>query len=89
VGHYHALSSVPITPAEIADDILQCVAAGASIVHFHARDPISGEQRLGATEFYRDVVCHVRDAGSSILMYPTYPRFFSAPVAVSTSASPP
>ncbi|MBW2386577.1 MAG: 3-keto-5-aminohexanoate cleavage protein, partial [Deltaproteobacteria bacterium] len=63
--------SIPITPAEIADDILECADAGASIVHFHARDPDSGEQRYGSTGLYRDVVCRVRQAGSSILMYPT------------------
>jgi hypothetical protein len=68
---------IPITPTEIADDILGCADAGASIVHFHARDPKSGEQRFGATELYRDVVRRVRQAGSSILMYPTYPPFFS------------
>jgi uncharacterized protein (DUF849 family) len=71
--------SIPITPAEIADDILECCEAGASIVHFHARDPDSGEQRYGSTELYRDVVCRVRQAGSSVLMYPTYPPFFSDP----------
>ena len=71
--------SIPITPAQIADDILECADAGASIVHFHARDPDSGEQRYGSTELYRDVVCCVRRAGSSILMYPTYPPFFSDP----------
>jgi len=70
---------IPITPAEIADDILGCADAGASIVHFHARDPDSGEQCFGATELYRDVVRRVRQAGSSILMYPTYPPFFSEP----------
>ena len=71
--------SIPITPTEIADDILECADAGASIVHFHARDPDSGEQRYGSTDLYRDVVCRVRQAGSSILMYPTYPPFFSDP----------
>ena len=71
--------NVPIAPEEIADDILECAAAGASIVHFHARDPDSGEQRYGATELYREVVRRVRKSESSILMYPTYPPFFSHP----------
>ncbi len=30
--------NVPVTPDEIADDAARCVAAGASIVHLHARD---------------------------------------------------
>ena len=29
--------SLPITPDELADDVAQCVAAGASMVHLHAR----------------------------------------------------
>lgn len=29
---------VPITPAEIAEDVYQCYQAGASIAHLHARD---------------------------------------------------
>ncbi|MGD8267808.1 MAG: 3-keto-5-aminohexanoate cleavage protein [Desulfobacterales bacterium] len=29
---------VPLTPAEIADDVRRCVDAGASLVHIHARD---------------------------------------------------
>ena len=72
-------SGIPITPAEIAADILECAEVGASIVHFHARDPDTGEQRYRSTRLYRDVVTRVRQAGSSILMYPTYPPFFSQP----------
>jgi 3-keto-5-aminohexanoate cleavage enzyme len=33
---------VPWSPEEIAADAAACVAAGASIVHFHGRDPQSG-----------------------------------------------
>ena len=29
---------MPVTPDEIADDAVRVVAAGASIVHLHARD---------------------------------------------------
>ena len=35
-------ASVPITPREIAEDVERCVAAGASIVHLHARDDVVG-----------------------------------------------
>ena len=30
---------VPFTPEEIAEDVAECVRQGASIIHYHARDP--------------------------------------------------
>jgi len=64
---------VPVTPAEIADDILACADAGASIVHFHVGDPETGAQCYAETSIYREVIARVRKAGLRILMYPTYP----------------
>jgi uncharacterized protein (DUF849 family) len=69
---------VPSTPDEIAADILDCAAAGASIVHFHARDPDTGEQRFDATELYREAMSAVRSTGCDVHMYPTYPPFLSS-----------
>jgi len=34
---------VPWSPEEIAADAARCVDAGAAIVHFHGRDPLTGE----------------------------------------------
>ncbi len=34
--------NVPRVPAEIADDALRCLAAGAAIVHSHTDDPVMG-----------------------------------------------
>lgn len=65
--------TVPITPQEIAEDILACAEAGASIVHFHARDPETGANRLNDTDLYREAIGKVRAAGSDIHIYPTYP----------------
>ena len=33
---------VPFTPEEIAEDVAECVRHGASIIHYHARDPHTG-----------------------------------------------
>jgi len=33
--------AIPVTPEEIAEDARQCEEAGASIIHFHARDSIT------------------------------------------------
>ncbi len=68
---------VPISPEEIAADILACAEAGASIIHFHARDPETGEQRCCDTDLYRAAMRIVRDAGCDVLMYPTYAPFLS------------
>ena len=34
--------NVPWSPEEIAEDASRCVDAGAAVVHFHGRDPVSG-----------------------------------------------
>jgi 3-keto-5-aminohexanoate cleavage enzyme len=71
---------VPITPEEIADDIVACAEAGATIIHFHARDPETGDQRTCDTALYREAMLRVREAGCDILMYPTYAPFLSGNV---------
>ena len=42
---------VPITPDEIGDEALRCFEAGASIVHFHARDKQTGDAILDMSLF--------------------------------------
>jgi uncharacterized protein (DUF849 family) len=62
---------VPYSPQECAADAAQCAAAGASVVHWHARDPVSGEQRPGDAKLYGEALDRVRAA--DLLGYPTYP----------------
>ena len=71
---------VPITPTEIANDIVACAEAGAAIIHFHARDPGTGDQRTCDTALYREAMLRVRETGCDILMYPTYAPFLSGKV---------
>ena len=65
--------NVPITPKEIAADIAECVEAGASIIHVHCRNPVTGEPIMddpdGYLELFRTIHAEV-DA----LVYPTYPN---------------
>ncbi len=42
----------PLTPEEIADDVINCTRAGASIVHLHVRDR-NGDLTCDLTEFSR------------------------------------
>ena len=45
---------VPITPEEIADQAIACARAGASIIHFHARDRQSGADAWTSFETYAE-----------------------------------
>ena len=67
--------SVPYSPKEIADDIVACAEEGAAIVHFHARDPVTGANRLDDLDAYREAMADVRARGCDVLMYPTYPTY--------------
>jgi uncharacterized protein (DUF849 family) len=60
--------NVPYTPEEIARDAVACRAAGASIVHFHARRPDGKPDHSGGT--YADIVERIRNS-SDILVHPT------------------
>ncbi len=73
-------SHVPITPEEIADDIIACSEAGAAIIHFHARDRTTGDQKTCDAALYREAMLLVRKAGCDCLMYPTYAPFLSGRV---------
>lgn len=50
--------ALPVTPEQIAEDCRVCVAAGATIVHLHARD--EDERPTSRREVYREVIARVR-----------------------------
>ncbi len=62
---------VPYSPRECAEDARRCAAAGAAVVHWHARDAVSGAQRLGDAALYGEALDLMRPAG--VLAYPSYP----------------
>ena len=64
--------NVPWTPEEIARDAAACRAAGAGIVHFHARNA-DGSPNHAMAE-YADTIARVR-AVSDILIHPTLGAF--------------
>ena len=63
---------VPYTPDECAADAARCHAAGAAVVHWHARDPVSGASREGDAALYGAALDQMRAAGNPVA-YPTYP----------------
>ena len=69
---------VPVTPAECAADALRCRDAGASTIHWHARDPSTGEQQLGDADLYAEALGVMRSAG--LVGYPSYPVDAGLPV---------
>ena len=49
-GEYVSKSETPHVPStleEIVDEVLECVKEGASVVHLHAKDPVTGEPMSG------------------------------------------
>ncbi len=65
---------VPYGPEEVARDAAACVEAGASILHFHARDARTGEQLWTSHETYAAAMRQVFEMGvpRDIVFYPTY-----------------
>jgi uncharacterized protein (DUF849 family) len=63
--------NVAYSPSECAQDAARCRDAGAAIVHWHARDPASGDQRLGDAALSGEALEAMRAAG--VLAYPSYP----------------
>jgi len=65
--------NVPITPAEIAADIAECVEAGASIVHVHCRNPDTGAPIMDDADAYVELFRTIHESVDA-LVYPTYPN---------------
>jgi 3-keto-5-aminohexanoate cleavage enzyme len=65
----HRNANIPFSPAEICDEALRCWRAGASLVHYHARDPQTGAPS-SKTELYAETARRIRDK-SDLLLMPT------------------
>jgi 3-keto-5-aminohexanoate cleavage enzyme len=62
-------ANVPFSAEEICDSALRCWREGASIIHYHARDPKSGAPS-SKTEIYADTARRIKDK-SDLLVMPT------------------
>src|SRR5690606_20320818 len=65
--------NAPRTPAEIAEDGLRCIAAGAAIVHNHNDDPVLGGGGNGAhaPQPYIDAWRAILAEQPEAILYPT------------------
>jgi len=66
-----ANESIPETPDEIADSIYGAYAAGASMVHVHARDPNNLPGAAKSTEVWLEVNCKIRERCPDIIINDT------------------
>lgn len=57
----------PITPQQIADAALEAEQAGATAVHLHVRNPVTGEGTRDA-DLFLDMATRVRDNGVKAIM---------------------
>lgn len=58
---------IPITPQQIASEVLAASAAGAAVVHIHVRDPATGGPSRDP-ELYRETVGIIRASGDPVLL---------------------
>jgi uncharacterized protein (DUF849 family) len=58
---------VPVTPQQIAAACLEAASAGASTVHIHVRDPLTGDGGRDP-QCFREVVSRIRDSGVDIVL---------------------
>jgi len=59
--------AIPVTPRQIADSALEAHAAGAAIVHLHARDPATGKAARDPA-LYREAVRAIRAANADVVI---------------------
>ena len=59
--------NVPYSPAEISTQALECWREGASIIHYHARDPQTGVPESDP-HLYADTVHRIRNKRDLITM---------------------
>jgi uncharacterized protein (DUF849 family) len=57
---------LPVTPAEIAEQSIGAIEAGAAIVHLHARDPETGKP-TGDPDVFRQFVGHIKEATDAVI----------------------
>jgi uncharacterized protein (DUF849 family) len=62
---------VPTTVSDVVDDVVRCAAAGASVLHYHARDAEQADI-WKEVAFYRDVMDGLAARGCDAITYPTY-----------------
>lgn len=58
--------ALPVSPEQIADESLKAAEAGASIIHLHARDPITG-QPTGDPKVYKQFLPAIHERTNAVI----------------------
>jgi len=58
---------VPVTPAEIIEQVLDAIALGANMIHLHARNPKTGEPSC-KKEIYQEIIEGIRKRDRQIIL---------------------
>ncbi len=72
--------SVPRTPAEVIEDALRCIDAGATMVHNHTDDPVAGGSGVHDPAPYLEAWRPILEARPGTLLFPTAPVGQPVPV---------
>jgi 3-keto-5-aminohexanoate cleavage enzyme len=72
--------ATPISPAEIADDVVRCAEAGASIAHLHARN--RDGQATQDSAVFKEIVERIREHSDIVLQLSLGTRGFGADEAM-------
>lgn len=57
---------LPLTPAQIADESIAAAAAGAAVLHLHARDPLDGRP-TASVDVFREFLPRIRAATGAVV----------------------
>lgn len=59
--------AIPVTPAQIAAAAVEAAHAGATVVHCHVRDPLTGKGSRDPA-LYRELMEHIRKSGVDVIV---------------------
>lgn len=84
---------VPVTPQEIAEEVISCARAGAAIAHIHVRD--KNEKNTINPDLFEEVITRIKDSGTDIVInlttacdnIPQQDRYRHLPVCLPEMAS--
>lgn len=63
----HKFKQLPVTPQQIADEVIAAAKAGAAIAHIHVRNPENGKPSMDL-DLYREVFQRVRDSETDVVI---------------------
>jgi uncharacterized protein (DUF849 family) len=59
--------AIPVTPRQIADAAIEAARAGATVVHCHVRDPLTGKGSRDPA-LYRELMEHIKASGVDVIV---------------------